>query len=115
MAASFRIAVWRVTNLRETFKNVGPKNKDNSHNEKKLKLLRTEVGVEEIAEVVSRATGIPVAKMMEGEKEKLLRMENLLHERIVGQDEAVSLVCDPIRWSRAGLADPGKPCGLFSF
>ena len=91
------------------------KGKDNNQNEKKLKLLRTEVGVEEIAEVVSRATGIPIAKMMEGEKEKLLRMENLLHERIIGQDEAVSLVCDTIRRSRAGLADPGKPCGSFLF
>ncbi len=79
------------------------------------KLLRTQVGAEEIAEVVSRATGIPVAKMMQGEREKLLQMEGKLHERVVGQDEAVSLVADAIRRSRAGLADPSRPYGSFLF
>ncbi|MGH1357833.1 MAG: ATP-dependent chaperone ClpB [Burkholderiaceae bacterium] len=79
------------------------------------KLLRTEVGAEEIAEVVSRATGIPVSKMMQGEREKLLGMESHLHERVVGQDEAVSLVSDAIRRSRAGLSDPRKPYGSFLF
>jgi ATP-dependent Clp protease ATP-binding subunit ClpB len=79
------------------------------------KLLRTQVGVEEIAEVVSRATGIPVSKMMTGEREKLLVMEDKLHERVVGQDEAVRLVSDAIRRSRAGLADPNKPYGSFLF
>ena len=78
-------------------------------------LLRSEVGVEEIAEVVSRATGIPVSKMMEGERDKLLRMEDRLHQRVVGQDEAVRLVSDAIRRSRAGLADPNKPYGSFLF
>src|SRR5690606_6434667 len=79
------------------------------------KLLRTEVGTEEIAEVVSRATGIPVSKMMQGEREKLLNMEDHLHKRVVGQDEAVKLVADAIRRSRAGLSDPGRPYGSFLF
>lgn len=79
------------------------------------KLLRTQVGAEEIAEVVSRATGIPVSKMMQGEREKLLHMEEKLHERVVGQDEAVRLVSDAIRRSRAGLADPNRPYGSFLF
>ncbi|MDY0072174.1 MAG: ATP-dependent chaperone ClpB [Thauera sp.] len=79
------------------------------------KLLRTEVGAEEIAEVVSRATGIPVSKMMQGEREKLLKMEERLHERVVGQDEAVTLVADAIRRSRAGLGDENRPYGSFLF
>jgi ATP-dependent Clp protease ATP-binding subunit ClpB len=81
----------------------------------KHKLVRTQVGAEEIAEVVSRATGIPVSKMMQGEREKLLRMEGVLHQRVVGQDEAVRLVSDAIRRSRAGLADPNRPYGSFLF
>ena len=81
----------------------------------KAKLLRTEVGAEEIAEVVSRATGIPVSKMMQGEREKLLHMEDKLHERVVGQDEAVRLVSDAIRRSRSGLSDPNRPYGSFLF
>jgi ATP-dependent Clp protease ATP-binding subunit ClpB len=83
--------------------------------EDKPRLLRTQVGAEEIAEVVSRATGIPVSKMMQGERDKLLTMEAKLHERVVGQDEAVRLVSDAIRRSRAGLADPNKPYGSFLF
>jgi ATP-dependent Clp protease ATP-binding subunit ClpB len=79
------------------------------------KMLRTQVGAEEIAEVVSRATGIPVSKMMQGEREKLLMMEQKLHDRVVGQDEAVRLVSDAIRRSRAGLADPNRPYGSFLF
>jgi len=78
-------------------------------------LLRTQVGVEEIAEVVSRATGIPVSKMMTGEREKLLHMEERLHQRVVGQDEAVRLVSEAIRRSRAGLSDPNRPYGSFLF
>ena len=81
----------------------------------KPKLLRTQVGAEEIAEVVSRATGIPVSKMMQGERDKLLAMEDKLHERVVGQDEAVHLVADAIRRSRAGLSDENKPYGSFLF
>jgi len=81
----------------------------------KNKLLRTQVGAEEIAEVVSRATGIPVSKMMQGERDKLLHMEEKLHERVVGQDEAVKLVSDAIRRSRSGLSDPNRPYGSFLF
>ena len=79
------------------------------------KLLRTQVGAEEIAEVVSRATGIPVSKMMQGEREKLLLMEERLHGRVVGQDEAVRLVSDAIRRSRAGLSEENRPYGSFLF
>ena len=79
------------------------------------RLLRTHVGAEEIAEVVSRATGIPVSKMMQGERDKLLQMETKLHERVVGQDEAVRLVSDAIRRSRSGLGDPNRPYGSFLF
>lgn len=79
------------------------------------KLFRTQVGAEEIAEVVSRATGIPVSKMMQGEREKLLTMEDKLHERVIGQDEAVRLISDAIRRSRSGLADPNRPYGSFLF
>ena len=78
-------------------------------------LLRTMVGAEEIAEVVSRATGIPVSKLMQGERDKLLQMEDKLHERVVGQDEAITVVADAIRRSRAGLSDPNRPLGSFLF
>ena len=78
-------------------------------------LLRTQVTADEIAEIVSRMTGIPVAKMMEGERDKLLKIEDVLHERVIGQDEAVRAVADAIRRSRAGLADPNKPYGSFLF
>jgi ATP-dependent Clp protease ATP-binding subunit ClpB len=81
----------------------------------KNKLLRTHVGAEEIAEVVSRATGIPVSKMMQGERDKLLKMEDFLHRRVVGQEEAIRAVSDAIRRSRAGLSDEGKPYGSFLF
>ena len=79
------------------------------------RLLRTQVGAEEIAEVVSRATGIPVAKMMQGEKDKLLQMETKLHERVVGQEEAIAAVANAIRRSRSGLSDPNRPTGSFLF
>ncbi|WP_127477842.1 ATP-dependent chaperone ClpB [Sulfurivermis fontis] len=79
------------------------------------KLLRNKVTDEEIAEVVSKWTGIPVSKMLEGERDKLLRMEEALHQRVVGQDEAVKAVSDAIRRSRAGLSDPNRPNGSFLF
>ncbi|MFE8644396.1 ATP-dependent chaperone ClpB [Sphingomonas sp. NCPPB 2930] len=79
------------------------------------RLLRTQVGAEEIAEVVSRATGIPVSKMLQGEREKLLQMEDKLHERVVGQDEAIGAVANAIRRSRSGLSDPNRPTGSFLF
>jgi ATP-dependent Clp protease ATP-binding subunit ClpB len=81
----------------------------------KPKLLRTQVGAEEIAEVVSRATGIPVSRMMQGERDKLLHIEDELHKRVVGQDEAIAAVSDAIRRSRAGLSDPNRPYGSFMF
>jgi len=81
----------------------------------KNKLLRTQVTAEEIAEVVSHATGIPISKMLQGEREKLLQMEEYLHKRIVGQDEAVKLISNAIRRSRAGLAEGRKPYGSFLF
>ena len=78
-------------------------------------LVQTKVTDEEIAEVVSRWTGIPVSKMLEGEREKLLKMEDALHQRVVGQDEAVNAVADAIRRARAGLSDPDRPNGSFLF
>ena len=79
------------------------------------RLLRTQVGAEEIAEVVARATGIPVAKLMQGERDKLLQMEDKLHDRVVGQEEAITAVANAIRRSRAGLGDPNRPTGSFMF
>ncbi|MDP3653654.1 MAG: ATP-dependent chaperone ClpB [Rhodoferax sp.] len=79
------------------------------------RLLRTQVGAEEIAEVVSRATGIPVSKMMQGERDKLLQMEDKLHQRVVGQNEAIAAVANAIRRSRSGLSDPNRPTGSFLF
>ncbi len=81
----------------------------------KPKLVRTQVGAEEIAEVVSRATGIPVSKMMQGERDKLVHMEDELHKRVIGQHEAIVAVSDAIRRSRAGLSDPDRPYGSFMF
>ena len=81
----------------------------------RAQLLRTMVGAEEIAEVVSRATGIPVSKMMQGERDKLLQMEDKLHQRVVGQDEAIAAVANAIRRSRSGLSDPNRPTGSFLF
>ncbi|WP_148861754.1 ATP-dependent chaperone ClpB [Marinobacter fonticola] len=80
-----------------------------------MKLLRNRVTDEEIAEVVSKWTGIPVSKMLEGERDKLMRMEDALHERVIGQDEAVEAVANAVRRSRAGLADPHRPNGSFLF
>ena len=79
------------------------------------RLLRTQVGAEEIADVVARMTGIPVSKLMQGERDKLLQMEDQLHQRVVGQDEAITAVADAIRRSRAGLSDPNRPTGSFLF
>ncbi len=82
---------------------------------REMKLLRNRVTDEEIAEVVSKWTGIPIAKMLEGERDKLLRMEDALHGRVIGQEEAVTAVANAIRRSRAGLADPQRPNGSFLF
>ncbi|QLB42422.1 ATP-dependent chaperone ClpB [Mannheimia pernigra] len=88
---------------------------ENGEKNAEMQLLRTKVTEEEIAEVLSKATGIPVSKMMEGEKEKLLRMEEVLHARVIGQNEAVEAVSNAIRRNRAGLSDPNKPIGSFLF
>ncbi|MGE8500975.1 MAG: ATP-dependent chaperone ClpB [Pseudomonas sp.] len=85
------------------------------HGKSENQLLRNKVTDEEIAEVVSKWTGIPVSKMLEGEREKLLKMEGLLHQRVIGQDEAVVAVSNAVRRSRAGLADPNRPSGSFLF
>src|SRR5690606_34592616 len=80
-----------------------------------FQLLQDRVTAEEIAEVVARWTGVPVSKMLEGERDKLLKMEDALHQRVVGQDEAVKVVSDAVRRARAGLADPNRPDGSFLF
>ncbi|WP_087503387.1 ATP-dependent chaperone ClpB [Pseudomonas sp. SID14000] len=85
------------------------------HGKTENQLLRNKVTEEEIAEVVSKWTGIPVAKMLEGEREKLLKMEELLHQRVIGQSEAVTAVANAVRRSRAGLSDPNRPSGSFMF
>ena len=79
------------------------------------RLLREEVTAEEIAEVVARWTGIPVSRLLEGEKEKLLRLDEILHERVIGQDEAVQAVADAVIRARSGLKDPKRPIGSFIF
>ena len=79
------------------------------------RFLKEEVDAEDVAEVVSRATGVPVSRLLEGEVEKLIRMEDALHARVIGQDEAVSAVSNAIRRSRAGLSDPNRPIGSFLF
>ena len=96
--------------LKEAEASEANKGKSSAHT-----LLRTQVGAEEIAEVVARATGIPVAKLMQGERDKLLVMEDKLHERVVGQDEAIGAVANAIRRSRSGLSDPNRPTGSFLF
>lgn len=85
------------------------------HDSSDKRLLKEEVDSEDIAETVARATGIPVSRMMQSEKEKLLHLEDNLHERVIGQDEAITAVADAIRRSRAGLSDPNKPIGSFIF
>src|SRR5690349_18026440 len=85
------------------------------HGKPENQLLRSKVTEEEIAEVVSKWTGIPVSKMLEGERDKLMKMESLLHQRVIGQDEAVVAVSNAVRRSRAGLSDPNRPSGSFMF
>ncbi len=89
--------------------------KDTARQLEDAKYVRLSVGEDEIAEVVARATGIPVSKLVEGDREKLLGLEKALHERVIGQEEAVTAVSDAIRRARAGLSDPGRPIGSFIF
>ena len=110
-----RVAELQYGQLPELEKRLKEAQAREAEGETTTRLLRTQVGAEEIAEVVSRATGIPVAKMMQGEREKLLQMENRLHERVVGQDEAIAAVSNAIRRSRSGLSDPHRPTGSFLF
>jgi ATP-dependent Clp protease ATP-binding subunit ClpB len=105
----------RLPELEKRLKEAQAKESGKKGGGKGPQLLRTMVGAEEIAEVVSRATGIPVAKLMQGERDKLLQMEAKIHERVVGQDEAITAVADAIRRSRAGLSDPNRPLGSFLF
>ena len=105
----------KLPELEKTLKDAQAKELKKGAGKERPQLLRTSVGAEEIAEVVARATGIPVAKLMQGERDKLLHMEAKLHERVVGQDEAISAVSDAIRRSRSGLSDPNRPTGSFLF
>jgi len=105
----------RLPDLEKKLKEANAKESKASKTRQGPKLLRTQVGAEEIAEVVARATGIPVSKLMQGERDKLLKMEDRLHERVVGQDEAILAVSNAIRRSRAGLGDPNRPTGSFLF
>ncbi len=105
----------RLPELEKTLKDAQAKETKKGATKGKPQLLRTMVGTEEIAEVVARATGIPVSKLMQGERDKLLQMEPKLHERVVGQDEAITAVANAIRRSRSGLSDPNRPTGSFLF
>jgi ATP-dependent Clp protease ATP-binding subunit ClpB len=105
----------QLPDLEKKLKDAQAKEAKKSKGKGKPQLLRTTVGAEEIAEVVARATGIPVSKLMQGDREKLLQMEAKLHERVVGQDEAITAVADAIRRSRSGLSDPNRPTGSFLF
>ena len=105
----------RLPELEKKLKDAQAKEKGKGGEGARPQLLRTQVGAEEIAEVVARATGIPVAKLMQGERDKLLQMEDKLHERVVGQDEAIAAVANAIRRSRSGLSDPNRPTGSFLF
>lgn len=105
----------KLPELEKKLKDAQAKEAKKSASKGKPQLLRTTVGAEEIAEVVARATGIPVSKLMQGEREKLLQMETKLHDRVVGQDEAIAAVANAIRRSRSGLSDPNRPTGSFLF
>ena len=105
----------KLPELEKRLKEANAKEGAKSSKEGLNRLLRTQVGAEEIAEVVARATGIPVSKLMQGERDKLLQMEDKLHQRVVGQDEAITAVSNAIRRSRAGLGDPNRPTGSFLF
>jgi ATP-dependent Clp protease ATP-binding subunit ClpB len=105
----------KLPELEKQYKAAQERESKNKGTVTKPRLLRTQVGAEEIAEVVSRATGIPVSKMLQGERDKLLQMEAKLHERVVGQNEAIAAVANAIRRSRSGLSDPHKPTGSFLF
>jgi ATP-dependent Clp protease ATP-binding subunit ClpB len=105
----------KLPELEKRLKEAQAKEAKKSSDSGQPRLLRTQVGAEEIAEVVARATGIPVSKLMQGERDKLLLMEERLHQRVIGQEEGISAVANAIRRSRAGLGDPNRPTGSFLF
>ncbi|MDR1511199.1 MAG: ATP-dependent chaperone ClpB [Endomicrobium sp.] len=109
------VAKIRYGKIPDVHKNLEDENKKLFELQKKKKMLKEEVDEEDIAEVVSKWTGIPVSRMMEDEVQKLLKMEDKLHERVVGQNEAISAISAAVRRSRSGLSDPGKPIGSFLF
>ena len=105
----------KLPELEKRLKEANASEVNHSSTTQPARLLRTQVGAEEIAEVVARATGIPVSKLMQGERDKLLQMEDSLHDSVIGQDEAIQAVANAIRRSRAGLSDPSRPTGSFLF
>lgn len=109
-ARASQLQYGEIIELEKALEALGDDDEDNAP-----KLLRNKVTDKEIAEVVSAATGIPVAKMLQGERNKLLAMEDILHERVIGQNEAVTAVANAVRRSRSGLSDPNKPSGSFLF
>jgi len=109
------VAEIRYGKIPQAQKQLEEENKKLSKLQKEQKMLKEEVDEEDIAEVVSKWTGIPVTRMMEGEMQKLLKLEDKLHERVVGQDEAIVAIANAVRRSRSGLADPNKPIGTFLF
>ncbi|MDR0823129.1 MAG: AAA family ATPase, partial [Endomicrobium sp.] len=109
------VAEIRYGKIPQTQKQLDEENKKLTSLQKENKMLKEEVDEEDIAEVVSKWTGIPVSRMLEGEMQKLLQLEDRLHKRVVGQDEAVGAIANAVRRSRSGLADPNKPIGTFLF
>jgi len=111
-----RVAEIRYGKIKQKEKEIADLTKElNQYNEQGRRLLKEEVDADDIAEAISKATGIPVSKMLQSERDKLLQLENELHKRVIGQDEAITAVADAIRRSRAGLNDPKKPIGSFIF
>jgi len=111
-----RVAEIRYGKIKQKEKEIADLTKElNQYHEQGRRLLKEEVDADDIAEAISKATGIPVSKMLQSERDKLLQLENELHKRVIGQDEAITAVADAIRRSRAGLNDPKKPIGSFIF
>jgi ATP-dependent Clp protease ATP-binding subunit ClpB len=110
-----RVAELRYGTIADLEKNIQRTNEELAHIQEEVKMLKEEVDAEDIAEVVSRWTGIPVSRMLESEREKLLKLEDRLHMRVIGQNDAVSAVANAIRRSRAGLQDQNRPIGSFIF
>ena len=110
-----RVAELRYGKIKEAENEISRLKTELENNQVETALIKEEVGTEDIAEIVSRWTGIPVTRMMQSEKEKLLNLENELHKRVVGQDDAIDAVADAVRRSRAGLQDAKRPIGSFIF